>query len=554
MKIGRRQFLASASAPLILGLSGAACAQGRTDGSKGTLARTTAGPVLGKRDRGAIAFKGIPYGAPADGARRFMPPSPPRPWSDLRAAFDYGPIAPQRRPGGSAGPAAEPLPESEDCLTLNVWTPALRDGAKRPVMVWLHGGGLWRLSAAGADQEGIRLAALHGVVMVSPNHRLNVLGYAYLDELDPAFAGSSCAGMLDLVLALKWVRDNIEEFGGDPGNVTIFGQSGGGQKVSILMAMPAAQGLFHKAIIQSGPAPVTLERPYARGLVDRLLWHLEIPAARAMDIQSAPIEAIMGAYYKVFDEIGGFGVMGVIQDFAPTVDGATLPQQPFWNGASPLSRHIPLIIGSTRTEMTEYFLSGHPDAPRRDFAQVAADLEPIFGADAEGIVAGYRESHPSAGPWEIDALIRSDWPTRLFTQRIADEQASLGGAPVWHYRMDWRTRARGGLLMSPHAIDIAFVLDTVDANPVEPGEEHEMRRMTRQMCAAWVSFARTGRPSDSSFPEWTPYSSATRPTMIFNLESRMAADPDGADLARLKAGLSRYEVVAGGVSPRDGTT
>src|SRR5688572_20229365 len=165
MKIGRRQFLASASAPLILGLSGAACAQGRTDGSKGTLARTTAGPVLGKRDRGAIAFKGIPYGAPADAARRFMPPSPPRPWSDLRAAFDYGPIAPQRRPGGSAGPAAEPLPESEDCLTLNVWTPALRDGAKRPVMVWLHGGGLWRLSAAGADQEGIRLAALHGVVM-----------------------------------------------------------------------------------------------------------------------------------------------------------------------------------------------------------------------------------------------------------------------------------------------------------------------------------------------------------------------------------------------------
>ncbi|MEO5706432.1 MAG: carboxylesterase family protein [Alteraurantiacibacter sp.] len=517
------------------------------------MARTTAGPVLGKDDRGAITFKGIPYGAPTDGARRFMPPAPPRPWSEPFAAFGYGPIAPQRKPGAGAGagaaPAAMPLPESEDCLTLNVWTPALRDGMKRPVMVWLHGGGLWRLSAAGADQEGTRLAALHDVVMVSPNHRLNVLGYAYLDEFDPAFAGSSSAGMLDLVLALQWVRDNIEEFGGDPDNVTIFGQSGGGQKVSLLMAMPAAQGLFHKAIIQSGPAPLALEKPYARELADRLLSHLEIAPARIMDIQSVPLEAIMAAYYRIFDELGGFGVMGVIQDFAPVVDGSTLPQHPFWNGASPLSRNIPLIIGNTRTEMTEYFLGSHPDAATRDFAQVTADLAAIFGTDAPGIVAGYRETHPSAGPWEIDALIRSDWPTRLFTQRIADEQADLGGAPVWLYRMDWQTRARDGLLMSPHAIDIAFVLDTVDTNPVEPGEEPEMRRMASQMCSAWVSFARTGRPSDGSFPAWTPYSPDTRPTMLFNLESRMAADPDGADVALLKTGLARYQVIAGGVSP-----
>ncbi len=552
MEISRRHFLAGASVPLILGPGAIGCTQGATERPEATLARTTAGPVRGKADRGAVAFKGIPYGAPTDGKRRFMPPSPPSPWAEPRPAFDYGPIAPQRAPGAAS--SAADLPESEDCLTLNVWTPALRDGAKRPVMVWLHGGGLWRLSAAGADQEGTRLAALHDVVMVSPNHRLNVLGYAYLDEFDPAFAGSSCAGMLDLVLALEWVRDNIEEFGGDPDNVTIFGQSGGGQKVSLLMAMPAAQGLFHKAIIQSGPAPLALEKPYARELADRLLKHLEIPNSRARAIQSVPLEAIMRAYYKIFDEVGGFGVLGVIQDFAPTVDGATLPQHPFWNGASPLSRNIPLIIGNTRTEMTEYFLGSHPKAPARDFAAVAAELEPIFGPDASAIVTGYRESHPSAGPWEIDALIRSDWPTRLFTQRIADEQASLDGAPVWLYRMDWQTRARDGLLMSPHAIDIAFVLDTVDANPIQPGEEDEMRRMTRQMCAAWVSFARTGRPSDSSFPEWTPYSPAARPTMIFNLESRMAADPDGADLARLKAGLSRYRVVAGGVSPKSVST
>lgn len=547
MDMARRQFLAGASAPLILGLGG--CAHGMTGSLVPTLARTSSGQVLGKLDRGAVAFKGIPYGAPTGGAGRFMPPSPPVPWTEPRTAYDYGPIAPQRSPGSNVLPSRPALPESEDCLTLNVWTPALRDGAKRPVMVWLHGGGLWRLSSAGADQEGTRLASLHDVVMVSPNHRLNVLGYAYLDEFDPAFAGSSCAGMLDLVLALKWVRENIEEFGGDPDNVTIFGQSGGGQKVSLLMAMPAAQGLFHKAIIQSGPAPLALEKPYAKDLAGRLLRHLDIPPARARDIQAIPLEAIMRAYYRIFDEVGGFGVMGVIQDFAPTVDGKTLPQHPFWNGASPLSRNIPLIIGNTRTEMTEYFLGSHPEAPQRDLAAVAEQLEPIFGGDAAGIVAGFRQSHPAASPWEIDALIRSDWPTRLFTQRIADEQAAIG-ARVWLYRMDWQTRAKDGLLMSPHAIDIPFVLDTVDTNHVEPGEEDEMRRMTRQMCSAWVSFARTGRPQDASFPEWTRYSPTTRPTMIFNLESRMACDTDGSDLARLKAGLSRYEVVAGGVSPR----
>jgi len=539
----RRDFLAGLSASAIVASpAGLPAAVFRSE------ARTRHGPVIGRSAGGVHIFKGVRYGASTAGKGRFMPPRPPSPWTRPVPAFDEGPASPQSEPGAKSARRRPPVPESEDCLTLNVWTPALRDGGKRPVMVWLHGGGLWRSSAAGDFQSGQRFAANNNVVMVSPNHRLGLLGFAYLQEFDPAFAGSASAGMLDLVLALQWVRDNIEEFGGDPANVTIFGQSGGGQKVSLLMAMPAAQGLFHKAIIQSGPAPVALEAPYGRELAARLLQLLELPKSRARDLQDLPMSHILTAYYRIFREIGGFGVLGIIQDFAPVVDGVTLPQHPFWNGASPLSRNIPLIIGTTRTEMTEYTLQTDPEAAKRDFAGVADHLRPLFGADAGGIMDHYRAAHPDAGPWEVDQLIRSDWPTRLFSRRIADAQSRLKGAPVWMYRMDWQTKAGNGLLMAPHAIDIPFVLDTIGTELSQPGQEDEQRQMLRQMSGAWVSFAREGRPHGDAFPQWTAYDPARRATLLFNTQSRMADDPDGGDLDRLAAGVSHYRVVAGGVA------
>jgi len=541
MELERREVLATLAAPLIMGSSTIAHAQDTT-----SPVQTRHGPVVGQMVGRTHSFRGIPYGAPTSGANRFMPPRPPQAWSAPLRAFDHGPAAPQSDPDLKPVPGAQP--ESEDCLTLNVWTPALGDGGKRPVMVWLHGGGLWRLSAAGDHQDGARFAARHDVVMVSPHHRLGVLAHAYLEEFDSVFAGSSHAGILDLVQALEWVRDNIEAFGGDPDNVTIFGQSGGGQKISYLMAMPAAKGLFHKVALQSGPAPLALERPYARQLGSRLLNALSIPESRAREIQSRPVADIMRAYHKVHRDIGGFGVMGVIQDVAPVVDGTVLPQHPFWNGASSLSRDIPMLIGNTRTEMTGYFLTDHPDGWKRDFAAVTTDLQPIFGADAERLVSQYRKNHPEAGPWEVDALIRSDWPTRLFTQRIADEQLKLGGAKVWMYRMDWQTKDRDGLLMSPHAIDIPFVLDTIGGRLTRPGQLEEQKAMVEQMSLAWASFARDGRPHGDTFPEWAPYDSTRRPTMIFNVQSRMVDDPDGSDLEAMRAGLDRYTVVAGGVT------
>ena len=547
--VHRRDVMKALATPLLAGPFFAGLPRGlhaATDGGvDAATARTSSGLVIGDRVGAALAFKGIPYGGSTGGTNRFMPSTPPKPWQEPLRATQYGPASPQADPDHPR-PGIEP--ESENCLTLNVWTPALRDGRKRPIMVWLHGGGLWRLSAAGGYQAGGNLAAHGDVVMVSPNHRLGVLGFAWLQDWDDRFAGSASAGMLDLVRALKWVRDHAAEFGGDPNNVTIMGQSGGGQKVSLLMAMPAAHGLFHKAIIQSGPAPLALEPVYARKLSSRLLDLLGLDPRNVSEIQKVPLDAIMRAYYRIFAEIGGFGTLGVIQDFAPVVDGITLPQHPFWNGASRLSRHVPLMIGSTRTEMTEYFLTSHPSAPQRTAAEIESDLAPIFGNDAGAILAHYRSAHPAASLWEVDALIRSDWPTRFFSRRIADQQARLKGAPVWAYRMDWATRARDGLLMSPHAIDIAFVLDTVGAEPVESGELDAQTRMSRQMGGAWLAFARKGDPNHPGLSAWPAYGEK-RQTMLFNLESGIAPAPDGADLDLLEAGLTNYRVVAGGVTP-----
>ncbi len=542
MKSDRRTFLNSSLA-LAMGLA-AGCGNDAAVSSS-PIANTRHGPVEGRLEEGVYAFKGVRYGADTGGRGRFMPPRPSQPWTDPAPALEYGPACPQSRP---ASGREMPEGESEDCLHLNVWTRGLRDGKKRPVMVWLHGGGLWRLSAAGAWQAGRNLSARGDVVMVSPNHRISVLGFSHFGDINPDYEGSSHAGMLDLILALKWVQENIEEFGGDPDNVTIFGQSGGGQKVSLLMAMPAAKGLFHKAVIQSGPMPLTLERAYANDLASRFLARLDNPGADADALAQAPLSDVMKAYYETFDEIGGFGVMGIVQDVAPVVDGDILPQQPFWNSAPDVSKDIPLIIGSTRTEMTEYNLMEDPDAAGMDFSGAATRLRSIFGDDAEKILARYRENHPDASAWEVYALIRSDWPTRLFSLHIADRKLEQGGAPVFVYRTDWETQDRDGLLMAPHAIDIQFVLDTADATEPLGLQAAERKIMTEYMSGAWLSFARNGAPKAPGGPDWPQYSLPSRPTFIFDLECRIENDPDGDDIAILRENASRYRLGAGGIN------
>lgn len=501
---------------------------------------TTLGKIAGRQHDGTCVFKGIPYGSSTAGASRFLPPRPCEPWANTLAVVDDPPEAPQRDSGARRTIGArseldgiEPdwpvLPESEDCLKLDLWTPAL-DGRKRPVMVWFHGGGFAVGSAAGAWQDGGRLSRRGDVVVVSVNHRLNVLGYLFLDRLDPRFAGAGNAGLLDLVLALSWVRENVSRFGGDPHNVTIFGQSGGGQKVSMLLAMPAAAGLFHKAIIQSGPAPKALEPPYAQQMAERLLSKLGIRRNAIAQLQSIPLERIMRAYFTVFRETGGYGVLGILQGFAPVVDGIVLPQHPFAPTAPAISADVPLLIGTTRTEMTLNTLLENATADGMNDETLLPRLAGLFGTDTQRVIRAYRDHHPTASAWELYALITADWPTRVYSIRIAQAKARPRRAPVYMYRTDWRDPVAGGKLFSPHAIDLAWVLNNTPYSASFDGGGPQVGQLARQMSNAWLAFARNGNPNTPNLPRWSSYRpEAGRATMLFDSACHVVSDPDGAD-------------------------
>lgn len=519
--------------------------------SSHVLVTTTAGEVAGADTGSVCIFKGIPYGASTAGEGRFRPPRKPAAWSGVLDTRRDPAISPQRDPRPhKAVERANPfagidldwpvLPESEDCLKLDVWTPSVNDKARRPVLVWFHGGGFVAGSAAGMWQDGSALAAHGDIVMVSPNHRLNALGYTYLDSLDTRFAGAGNAGMLDLVLALQWVRDNIERFGGDPGNVTIMGQSGGGQKVCMLMAMPEAQGLFHKAIVESGPAPKALDPDYAKDMALRLISKLGVGVGELSHLSEIPVDRIMAAYFDVFDQTGGYGILGILQGFAPVVDGTILPKHPFMNGAPNISAEIPLLIGTTRTEMTLVTLDSDPVANRMDADLLVNKLRNRFHDQTEKVVAAYRAHHPNCSPWELYALITADWPTRMYSIHIAEQKAKQHRAPVFMYRTDWRTPVAGGILFSPHAIDIGFVLDDTRYTSRFDGGGPGPKAMARQMSEAWLAFARRGIPETPVLPNWPRYEpQAARATMLFDLKSRIASDPDGADRQIIAAFMER---------------
>lgn len=536
IRLNRRTVLRAAAASATWAAFGRAAG---TNGERITVP-TNHGKVAGYRQEGSCIFKGIPYGASTAGKGRFLPPRPPAPWAGTLAVVSDPPEAPQREPGSQrrrAEPAAfaniEPdwpvLPESEDCLKLDLWTPASDDN-QRPVMVWFHGGGFAVGSAAGAWQDGSRLSRHADVVVVSVNHRLNVLGHLFLDRLDARFAGAGNAGLLDLVLALRWVRDNVARFGGDPRNVTILGQSGGGQKVSMLMAMPAAAGLFHKAIVQSGPAPKALEPDYAQQMAERMLGKLGIPRNGISQLQEAPLDRIMRAYFAVFRETGGYGVLGILQGFAPVADGVNLPQHPFAPVAPGVSAEVPLLIGTTRTEMTFNTLAEDPTADRMNEQGLRARLTELLGRNTESVIKSYREHHPAASPWELYALITADWPTRLYSIWMAQAKARLQRAPVYMYRTDWRTPVANGRLLSPHAIDLSWVLDDTPYSSSFDGGGTPVEQVARQMRDAWVAFSRSGSPDNPALPQWPPYRpEAGRTTLLFDDTCRVVNDPDGSD-------------------------
>jgi len=496
------------------------------------VAMTVAGRVRGVTVDGVHVFKGIPYGASTAGANRFVPPKPPVPWKGERDALAYGLSTPQSDPNIKRPPAAtssvigelSDKPEGEDCLVLNIWTRGLADGRKRPVMFWIHGGGFQAGSGSSQGYDGTNLCKRGDVVVVTINHRLNALGFAYFGDIGgEEFADSANAGMLDIVHALKWVRDNIENFGGDPGRVMIFGESGGGRKVGTLLAMPSAKGLFHRAVIQSGPTIRVVSRDDATFATQALLDELQIPKSDFRKLCDVPLDKLMPAYFAASRK---HRFTHTVSGFAPVVDGRILPQHPFHPAASAVMPEVPVIAGTNRTEMTLQ-LMGDAAAFSLDEAGMMARAKGLFGDKAEHIVSVYRRSEPKATPSELFFLMISDYRYCAPMMKIADRRSALGKAPVYAYYFTWETPVQGGRLKSAHALEISFAFDNTELSKRFTGGGPRPAALADKVSDAWIAFARTGDPNTGKLPKWTAYGTETRATMVFNDTSVIVNDPLG---------------------------
>ncbi len=502
------------------------------------VATTREGRVAGYIRRGIFTFKGIPYADNSAGANRFMPPIKPKSWEGVRSSRQYGYVAPQGPRAGWANDeeafmfAWDDGVQSEDCLRVNVWTPAL-DGKKRPVMVWLHGGGY----TAGSGQElrsydGENLARRGDVVVVSLNHRLNVFGYLDLSKF--GYAASGNVGMLDIVAALEWVRDNIEVFGGDPQKVTIFGQSGGGGKVSTLMAMPAAKGLFHRAIVESGSILQGIPQENAQRIADAIVRELGLSVATIGQIQTLPYPQILTAADKVLREnrpkaaggIPNFRHISALLGFGPVVDGTILPSHPFDPGAPGISAGIPMIIGTTLNEFVTAI--NHPEFEAMSEADLEARVRGIFGEKTMNVIAAFRRRTPRAKPFDLWSRIAASG-VRGSAIEQAKRKAAQGGAPAYLYWFTWQTPILSGRPRAFHCAEIAFVFDNTDRCETMTGGGADARALAGKMCDAWIQFARTGNPNHPQLPRWPVFSPETIPTMIFDNPPRLEMNPDGTE-------------------------
>ena len=499
------------------------------------IVETASGQVRGAVKDGVHAFKGVPYGASTAGRNRFRPPQPPLPWAGVRDALAYAGHAPQapnrpkRRPELETilGPA-DATPEGEDCLTLNVWTPGLGDGGRRPVMVWLHGGAFAYGSGNRAVTDGANLARRGDVVVVAVNHRLNILGHLHLADTGGAdWAHSGNTGVLDLVAALRWVQANIERFGGDPGRVTIFGESGGGGKVSVLLAMPAARGLFHRAVVQSGAAIRVSTRERANALAEAALKELGLGRDDCEKLQSVPTERLLAAMAPASRAVGRTRWPLLDRyDFGPVVAGADLPQHPGEPEAPALSDDIPLMIGGVREE-SAFFLADDDAvwSGALDEAELRRRVAAVAGAETDALLAAYRAALPQSSPGDrlIAALTGSNFWVR--TVLLAERYAARRRTPVYMYSLEWQSPAHGGRLKAHHAMDLPFVFDNADVPDTTRGAPgaHEL---AARVSAAWVAFARNGSPDHPAIPPWPAYTGEERATMILDADCRVVRDPD----------------------------
>ena len=518
--MNRRSFLGYTSLASGLLIGGARHTWGASQvDSAASIVTTTSGKLRGAIEERVHAFKGISYGASTEGAGRFQPPQRPEPWTGVRDAFEYGPAAPQIPsnliPESMAQQPSTDGSGNEDCLRLNLWTPALGSG-RRPVMVWFHGGGFSAGSGNWNMYNGGNLAAKHDVVVLTVNHRLNVFGYLYLAELGgEKYAHASNVGMLDAIAALEWVRDNIAAFGGDPNNVTIFGQSGGGGKVSTLMAMPAAKGLFHRAIAMSGSTVKGVARDRATRGAEAFMAKLGLKPDQVDDLQKMPQAQLLGAMR---------GVQGL--QLAPVTDGRTLPADPFDPVASPLSANVPFMISSTETEVTwNNSVNFDPLDDAALHERIRQQL-PIDDGAADKLIGVYKKGRPQASNLDLYFIMSTDASNfRTGTDTEAERKAEQGKAPVYKYYFQWYSPVREGKLRSYHTLDIPFAFQNVGTAQSMVGTGPERQPLADKMSAAFAAFARSGNPNHKGIPKWEPFDTTKLATMIWNNECKVVNNP-----------------------------
>ena len=500
--------------------------------SEELVVETEAGKVAGYKEDGINIYKGIPYAE----AERFMPPTPVKPWEGVRSSRAYGPTAPQAvRTGWGSDEASyvfnwDDGHPGEDCQRLNIWTPALGEGKKLPVMVWLHGGGY----SAGSGQElpsyDGRHLAQKDVVVVSLNHRLNVLGFLDLSAFGEKYAKSGNVGMLDIVAALQWVKNNIAKFGGDPDNVTIFGQSGGGGKVSTLCAMPDAKGLFHKAIVQSGSTLTSMTSEQSRRIGVAILAELGLQPSQIDELAKIPYEQLLAAgtaavaRVKNETEVDG-KASNLLFGWSPTVDGVVLPRHPFSPDAPEQSRDIPMMIGTT---FTEFAASAYvPEMRNLPEEKVMEMVRQTYGDDTDSFVAAYKKAYPNYKPAD---LIDTDFMFRSKAIQQGTVKASQGGAPVWMYVFGWQSPVLNGAMRSTHCMEIPFVFDNADVHASMTGGGEDDMKLADRMSDAWVNFARYGNPNGESgiegVPAWEPFNAENGNTMWWDNECKILQNHD----------------------------
>lgn len=551
--VSRRQFLGfaagSAAAGYILGTEDASAKSMRrrfTSSWAYPIVETADGKLRGRNRGGVTGFEGVHYGATTAAAHRFLPPRPPIPWTGVRDALTFGDQCPQINPDYPAW--VDSSPASEDCLVLNVYTPdSSNQSSKLPVMVWIHGGGYTYGSASSQLYNGHSLAKSGNVVVVGINHRLNVFGYTYLSgHTDERVANSGNVGLLDIVAALRWVRDNIERFGGDRGNITLFGESGGGGKISALLGMPSAQGLFHKAIVESGSIIRVRDPGEATELTDKMYRALGIRVGDITALQKLPAKTLLAWFNRASAaSLPSDAPLGPLL-VGPVADGETIPRQP-WEGTGPeLSRGIPMIIGTNLHESVLFVpeLSG-PIADDRSLAAKISKSAALVGVAPEELMPllhRYRQVMPRLNNTELLVRISTDigfWSNAL---KQAELKLHEGSARVYMYQCDWKTPCFGGM-WAPHGVEIPFVFDVKQYGVAWDGKDsdalrnaadpqHVRFRVGSQMLAAWTNFARSGDPSTAEL-HWAAYETKSRPTMIFDgtsreVSSRMVNDPRSA--------------------------